>query len=56
MTASIRDILAALAYGTIIYRFANGKADAHRSSEYFIEGHITPLERLQRLRLLRIST
>jgi hypothetical protein len=54
MTASIRDILAAFAFGTIVYRLTNGKADAHGSDGHPINEHISPLERLYRLRLLRV--
>ena len=57
MSASIRDIFAALALGTIVCRFlTNEIVDGTGADPRAVNAHIGLLERLYRLRLLRMST
>jgi hypothetical protein len=52
MPASIRDIVVAIAFGTIVYRLFRASADGDEASAYRNreQTHITPLQRLHRLR------
>ena len=56
MSASIRDIFAALALGTIVCRLTNEIVDVTGADPRAVNAHIGLLERLYRLRLLRMST
>jgi hypothetical protein len=52
--ASIRDIVVAIAFGTIVNRLFRASADAGETSPYRYpeQTQISPLERLRRLRIL----
>jgi hypothetical protein len=50
MRASIRDIVVAIASGTIVYSLVHTIADEGETSPYYERPHISPLERLHRLR------
>jgi hypothetical protein len=56
MSASIRDIFAALALGTIVCRLTMEIVDGTGADPRAVNAHIGLLERLYRLRLLRMST
>jgi hypothetical protein len=53
MSASIRDIIAALAFGTI--RLVSAITDGNEANpdRYWCDGHVSLLQRLYRLRLIQ---
>jgi hypothetical protein len=50
MRASIRDIVVAIASGTIVYPLVHTIADEGEAGPSYERPHISPLERLHRLR------
>ena len=56
MSASIRELLAALALGTIVYRWAIADGNEASSQGHRDDVHVGLLERLYRLRQLTAGT
>ena len=56
MNVSIRDLIAVLALGTIVYRFAVADGNEASSHSYRDDVHVGLVERLYQLRLLKAGT